>query len=242
FTLEEGDAAFFPAGVTETSRTDEKDALDILVLSVEFDEPLDRDAAALTFTAGSGTTSDATDETKQEDEDKKDDGAIGAIVTTNVDDLNLRAEPSTDADVVDQLAAGIELEIVGGPVEAEGYTWYEVKVTAEGGNSGWVASDFLDGIPEPTAETTPTPESTKEASTGDTFASGAIVVTTENDVRIRAEGNLGGEIIDAFPAGTEYEITGDPVDADGYKWYPVSLVDDPTISGWIPSEFLAPEG
>lgn len=242
FTLEPGDAAFFPAGVTETSRADEAEPLEILALSVDFDEPLDRDAATLTFTSGRGATGDATGGAEAEATPEEENDVIGAIVTTNADDLNLRAEPSTEADVVDQLAAGIELEIVGGPVEADGFTWYEVEVTAEGGNSGWVVADFLDGIPEPAAEETPTPASTPESTSGGAFASGDLVVTTENDVRIRAEGNLGGEIINAFPAGTEYEITGEPVDADGYTWYPVTLVSDPEISGWIPSDFIAPAG
>jgi uncharacterized protein YgiM (DUF1202 family) len=154
----------------------------------------------------------------------------------------MRAEPSTEADVVDQLALGIELEVIGGPEEAEEYTWYQVQVTSEGGSSGWVAADFLDGLEEATPEETPAPEaaSTPAAEASGTFAPGDIVATTDDSVRVRSEGNLGGDIVNAYPTGTEFEITGEPVDADDFTWYPVTLVENPDISGWIPADFIAP--
>jgi len=239
FTLEEGDAAFFPAGVTTTQRTDEDQPLELLTLTVIFDEPISAAAATLTFTSGSGVTGDATGGADAPDTDDNDTDATGTIVTTNVADLNMRSEPSTDADVVDQLGEGVELEIIGGPTEAEDFTWYEVRVTAAGGNSGWVAADFLDGLDAipaatETASATETPQQTGA------FANGSTVSTTEDNVRVRAEGNLGADIVDTFPAGTEFEITGSSVDADGFTWYPVTMVDNPDISGWMPADFLAP--
>src|SRR5699024_3217626 len=222
FTLSPGDAAFFPAGVTATSRADESNPFGILALTITFDDPIERDAATLTFNPGQ-TTGD-TDNTAEADTDEPEEasGVIGSAVTTNTGDLNLRANPSTDAEVIDQLASGVELEVIGGPEDAPDFTWYEVQVTSQGGNSGWVAADFLDGLDETVQETpTASPETaaTPESDTGATFTAGDHVVTTEEGVRIREEGNLGGEIIDALPAGTEYEITGEPEDADGYTWY-----------------------
>lgn len=250
FILETGDAAFFPNGVSATSRADETGDLEMLVLSVEFAEEFAGDPAALTFTTGSSATGDATGGADTPDTGDDTAGA-GQIVTSNVDDLNMRAEPSTSADVVDQLAAGVELEVLDGPVEAEEYTWYQVRVTATGGNTGWVAQDFLDGLQAPAAEATPVPDDTAAedatdgtgetaAPAGGTFAAGDTVVTTEDNVRIRSEGSLAGNIVNAFPAGTEYQITGDPVEADGYTWYPVALVSDESITGWMPADFLAP--
>jgi glutamate synthase domain-containing protein 3 len=64
------------------------------------------------------------------------------------------------------------------------------------------------------------------------------VQLTEDTVRIRAEGNLGGDIINTFDAGTQFQITGEAVDADGFTWYPVTLVDDPSISGWVTVDFI----
>lgn len=248
FILEEGDAAFFPAGVTATGRPDETSSLELLSLTVDFDEEMNADPADLTFTSGISETGDATggaDAPRAGDSESDGTGAqvSGQVVTTNAGDLNMRAEPTTAADVVDQLAEGVELEVIGGPVEADGYTWYEVQVTAPGGRSGWVVEEFLDGLqaetaPEPTE--TPDADSTPAAANAGTFAVGDVVVTTDDSVRIRAEANLGGDIVDAFPAGTELEITGEPVEADEYVWYPVTVVDNPDISGWTTEDFIAP--
>jgi quercetin dioxygenase-like cupin family protein/uncharacterized protein YgiM (DUF1202 family) len=245
FILEPGDAAFFPAGVTATSRADETGSLEMISLTVSFDEAMNRDAAELTFTTGSSATGDATGGAETPDTAETDDAessVVGTIVTTNVADLNMRAEPSTEADVVDQLALGIELEVIGGPEEAEEYTWYQVQVTSGGGSSGWVAADFLDGLEAATPEETPAPEaaSTPAAEAIGTFAPGDIVATIDDSVRVRSEGNLGGDIVNAYPTGTEFEITGEPVDADDFTWYPVTLVENPDITGWIPADFIAP--
>lgn len=248
FVLEPGDAAFFPAGVTATERRDETEPLELLTLTVDFEEELDEEPADLTFTNATGATGDATGgaavaESVDEGSDGTDGEASGQIVTTNTDNLNLRADPTTTADVVDQLAAGVELEIIGGPVEAEDYTWYQVQVTAPGGNSGWVVAEFLDGLDaEPAAEPTEAPaaDGTPVAAAAETFAVGDIVVTTDDNVRVRAEASLDADIIEAYPTGTEFEITGEPVEAEEYVWYPVTLVDDPDISGWTTEDFIAP--
>ena len=67
----------------------------------------------------------------------------GDTVTTTVEALNVRGEPSTNGEVVDQVYPGSAMEIVSGPREAENYSWYEVKVV-DTGTTGWVASDFLE--------------------------------------------------------------------------------------------------
>ena len=248
FILEEGDAAFFPAGVTATERPDETEQLELLTLTVTFEEEMSAEPADLAFTSGVSETGDATGgadapELAEGDTDGTDAEATGQVVTTNSDDLNMRAEPTTAADVVDQLAEGVELEVIGGPVEADDYTWYQVQVTAPGGSSGWVVAEFLDGLEtEPEAEPAETPAAAATPAAADTgaFATGDIVVTTDDNVRVRAEASLGGDIVDAFPAGTEFEITGEPVEADEYVWFPVTLTDNPDISGWITQDFIAP--
>lgn len=244
FILEPGDAAFFPAGVEATPRPNESGEMRMLTLEMEFQEPMERDPAQLTFTDGAGSTGDATGgpETADAQGTPQADDVVGQTATINADNVNMRAEANTTADVVDQVSSGVEVEIIGGPVEGESYTWYQVQV-ADGGSSGWVASDFLDGITQqPAAEPTPTAGASDTAdgtaSSSRTFQTGDTVQLTEDGVRIRAEGNLGGEIIDVFSAGTQFEVTGDPVDADGYTWYPVTSVDDPTITGWVTSDFI----
>ena len=67
---------------------------------------------------------------------------IGGTVVTNDADVNLRAEPSTAGDPITTLAQGTSLTVIGGPQEAEGYTWWNVE--DGNGNTGWVVQDFID--------------------------------------------------------------------------------------------------
>ncbi len=245
FVLEPGDAAFFPAGVGATSRADQTEELNLLVLEMTFGEPMEENAAQLTFTSGASATGDATggpDPEADEADEEQSGGVIGQVGTINAEFVNVRSEPSTTSDVVDQVSTGVEVEIVGGPVDAEEITWYEIQVNVEGGARGWMSADFVDGIvveePEDAAESTPEADDTDADEATGEFAEGDVVQLTEDTVRIRAEGNLGGDIINTFDAGTQFQITGEAVDADGFTWYPVTLVDDPSISGWVTVDFI----
>lgn len=55
--------------------------------------------------------------------------------------LNMRAEPSTQADIVVALDTGAALTVLSGPEEGEGYTWWQV--TDDTGNMGWVVEEFI---------------------------------------------------------------------------------------------------
>lgn len=67
--------------------------------------------------------------------------AIGGTVITNDDEVNLRPEASTTGDPLSTLSKDTTLTVIDGPVEADGYTWWQVE-TAEG-QTGWVVADFL---------------------------------------------------------------------------------------------------
>jgi hypothetical protein len=67
---------------------------------------------------------------------------VGETVITTEDKVNLRKEPSTDSDIVEELSAGTALEITGEKVEGSGYSWYPVK-DPETGKEGFVVVDYL---------------------------------------------------------------------------------------------------
>lgn len=68
----------------------------------------------------------------------------GDLVVVNDNDVNMRADASTSAEIVDTLSQGAELRVLSGtPTEAEGYTWWNVSDDALG-VTGWVAGDFLE--------------------------------------------------------------------------------------------------
>ena len=55
----------------------------------------------------------------------------------------MRAEPGVASAIVGVLVQGARVEIIGGPEEADGFTWLEIS-TADG-IQGWVAGEFLLG-------------------------------------------------------------------------------------------------
>jgi hypothetical protein len=63
-----------------------------------------------------------------------------AATVTAQDGLNLRAEPNDQAALVATLPGGTRVDIIGGPVQAGTYTWWNVEVD---GQRGWCAGEFL---------------------------------------------------------------------------------------------------
>jgi len=71
--------------------------------------------------------------------------AVGAnvkVISTGALGLNMRAGAGTGHARVKTQPDGTKLEVIGGPKEASGYTWWQVR--DEAGTTGWVASKFLE--------------------------------------------------------------------------------------------------
>jgi hypothetical protein len=68
-------------------------------------------------------------------------GAKAQVTGTSGVGLNMRAGAGTGHARVKTLPEGEPLEVIGGPREANGFTWWQVRDGA--GTTGWVASQFL---------------------------------------------------------------------------------------------------
>jgi len=143
------------------------------------------------------------------------------------------------------------LTIVGAAPEATGAT--PVPATQPGGEPAVIAiaataaptptaTPTEEATPAPeatetaTAETTPTEEATEAAPTE--LASGVIAVSNDSGVRVRDQPTTNSNIINALDEGTRVRITGESVEADGFVWWPIEGVDDPSIVGWVAGDFL----
>ena len=83
--------------------------------------------------------------------------ALGSVysITAAGANLNLRAQPALDGQVLKLLLTGEEITILEGPTLADGYTWWRMR--AKDGTEGW-AVDIPDWyIPQATATPSPTP-------------------------------------------------------------------------------------
>lgn len=89
--------------------------------------------------------------------------SLGKVKVVNADGgtVNVRAEPSTSAEVVTQVQEGTELELAGQDRQADGRTWRNVKVS--GGRAGWIASKFLENVGSPAPPAAPSPAASPAA-------------------------------------------------------------------------------
>mgnify|MGYP006279767607 CR=1 FL=1 len=143
--------------------------------------------------------------------------ADGDVVHNTVD-LNTREQPGTDAALVDTIPAESPAEIVNGPVDEDGYTWWGLHWTDQD-VWGWSVEQYLD------------------ADTPQRFVMDELVETTA-DVYVREQPGLDATAIKVMPASTDGQIVNGPVDEDRYTWWGVHFTDGEDLWAWCPGEFL----
>lgn len=169
-----------------------------------------------------------------------------ARVEDNWASLYLRAEPSVNAAVVVELAAGTPLIVTGRTADSR---WYQAQ-TLEG-QSGWAASNYVDllvaqsSLPVVGGTTTSTTTGTTGGTTGTTTAttSAPVVATGETNGRVIAIGlnlrtapSLSAGIIAELPQGTRILITGRNATN---TWLQVQTTSGQ--SGWVAARFVEPD-
>ncbi len=178
------------------------------------------------------------------------------FITTNR--VNLRSGPSTSATSLGVLPTGTIGTVTGAPTAGGGYTWYPVLVGGLG--SGWIAGDYIGhtsviatptrtpvssatSVP-PTQTRTATPTATKAPPTQTRtptlipggYAPGDFFSTTAN-LNMRSGPDTSASAIAILPNGTIGQVTGAPLLADGYTWYPITVSG--IGSGWAAGEYFS---
>lgn len=143
--------------------------------------------------------------------------SIGDTLSVTSGGLNVRSGPALGNGVVDTLAYGQLVDVIDGPVAADGYTWYQVQYASF--YNGWVAGEYLAYV------------------TGN-FAIGDIVTVTSDNLNVRSGPGTGYAIIDTLNTGNQGVVLDGPVSANGYIWYQINYSYG-GYSGWVASEYLA---
>jgi hypothetical protein len=65
---------------------------------------------------------------------------FGDVLSVSASSVNLRVSPALGTSVVSALANGTKVVVIGGPVPADGYTWYQVDAKA---GRGWVPASSM---------------------------------------------------------------------------------------------------
>jgi hypothetical protein len=155
----------------------------------------------------------------------------GEPTSVNVPSLTVRSAPGLDADVNAYLPFGTDVVVVGGPVAADGYDWYQLH---QGGLTiGWSVQGFsLDSAPNALG-------TLATAGSSQSIQGGSVGSVDVDSLVVRADPSLSGTVIGSLPFGTNVVVLDGPVSADGYDWYRLQT-DVPTI-GWSVEGFIAIE-
>ena len=102
----------------------------------------------------------------------------------------------------------------------------------------------LDGSGTSGSSNTASSGSSTPASTDTTplaVKNGGSVTVNDSRVNLRKEPKTGSGIVAELAKGTALTVTGDPVDADGYRWYPVTVVETGD-SGYVVQDYITAAG
>ncbi len=138
--------------------------------------------------------------------------------------LNVRDEAGVSGERLGRIAPGARVEVVDGPVEADGYRWWWVRYEAL---AGWVADGDEDtewlspqlGDPRPVD---------RSVRLGD-----EVLVTVKPKVFLKVRTKPGLNSLTEFkvPPDTKLTIAEGPKDVDSYRWWRVTN-ESGSIDGW----------
>ncbi|MGE3798964.1 MAG: polysaccharide deacetylase family protein, partial [Thermomicrobiales bacterium] len=152
---------------------------------------------------------------------------VGSTVEIIDPSLYLRSAPGFASTVLARMALGTRGTVLAGPIDADGYPWYQIRTSAYG--SGWASGKYLRlvaGNPAPTPS--PTPYG------GITI--GGVVETTIANLNLRAAPSLTAMIRTYMPLGTRGTVLAGPTWANGVPWYQIQTTSHGT--GWASGYYL----
>jgi uncharacterized protein YgiM (DUF1202 family) len=146
--------------------------------------------------------------------------ATGDSVVVATDNLRLRNGAGLSYDVLALLQNGDGAVVVGGPITADGYVWYQINLDAGGG--GWVAGEYL------------------QANTG--TPGGIRIRVYDGPLNVRSNPSLSGTILGSIPTGGTARILQADygTDADGYHWIYVMSEADSSLKGFVAAVYTEP--
>jgi cell wall-associated NlpC family hydrolase/uncharacterized protein YraI len=157
-------------------------------------------------------------------------GGYSSIITgTGGDGARIRDGASLASAVVIYAVENAQVDIIGSPLNSDGYAWYPVSYL---GYIGWVAGDFL-GSGSSTAMAVVAQTATPSFEYG---AHVQVSGTGGDDLRIRESVGLDGSIVGHAGPGEVLSVLDGPLwDAAGNGWY---AVDYDGLSGYASAGFL----
>lgn len=171
--------------------------------------------------------------------------AMAATGKVTADTAKIRAQASTDSEVVGSVAKGQQIDILDAVKDGGGTVWYKVSVT--GGGYGYIRSDLVESSENieassatqqssQTSEQTEQPPETVPTSIGEQAA----VISTEGSAKIRSGASTKHSVVTSLPKGTAITLIGEANDSAGNKWYQLTCsYNGKTVEGYVRSDLIS---
>lgn len=157
-------------------------------------------------------------------------GQAALVFTTEGDNLNVRSGPGAAFEVVGQVANGETVTLLEGPFDAEGLNWWRVRTPA--GVEGWTV-ESAEGVQTLQPTTLPDAALPTPVSQRLTVGGQAVVALAPSDAaNLRREPSLSAPIDATLLGGTELNVIGGPIEAEGLVWWQVTRQTG-GVSGWV---------
>ena len=139
--------------------------------------------------------------------------------------LNYRDTPSTSGSLLGQLGTGQVVDLIEGPVQADGFVWW--RFDDRQGNIGWGAegdaeTEWLSpqiGEPQPV---------NRPPSVGDRVE---VTMGANGQLTVRSLPGTDAPLLTRVNTGAQFTVLAGPQPANGYTWYQIRS-DDGQIEGW----------
>ena len=156
----------------------------------------------------------------------------------------IRAQASTDSEVVGSTVKGKTIDILGAVKDASGMVWYKVSVT--NGGYGYIRSDLVqtsDTIEVTSSSSSSSSESSatseKPAETVPTSIGETAAFTSQDSVRIRSGASTSHDAVTSLTKGTAITLIGEATDSAGNKWYQMTCnKNGKTVEGYVRADLI----
>jgi uncharacterized protein YgiM (DUF1202 family) len=133
-----------------------------------------------------------------------------ALVTSLT--LNLRSGAGLNCPIIAVMPQGATVQVLNGPTQADGYTWYKVSYN---GQTGYAAGDYLQAAGTTSCQSyCGSPEVGQDAYVKDTPY-----------LHLRNGAGLSCDVETSIPQGDKVHVMDGPQSVDGYDWYHVTYTD-----------------
>lgn len=153
--------------------------------------------------------------------------------------LNMRAQATSNSQLVVRLGSGVRVTVLEGPTQAEGFTWW--RVDDGQGKVGWVAERDAETVwltleggvagESPTGIGGPNPNAKpvdRPPRTGDRVE---VTMPSGSQLTIRTDPGRNATVVTRVDPGVRFAVESGPQPADGFDWYLIRS-DDGQIRGW----------